>query len=71
MINTSLYCDTKYLCKNHITLHFTCPIILRKILYLSSTRKKRYLLQSIYKGRVDIGGVYLPSQLERTPQLCT
>ncbi len=25
--------------------------------------------QSTYRGRVDIGGVYLPSQLERTPQL--
>jgi hypothetical protein len=27
--------------------------------------------QSTYKGRVEIGGVYLPSQsqLERTPQL--
>jgi hypothetical protein len=27
--------------------------------------------QSIYRGRVEIGGVYLPSQLEHTPQLCT
>jgi hypothetical protein len=27
--------------------------------------------QSTYRGRVEIGGVYLPSQLERTPQLCT
>ncbi len=27
--------------------------------------------QSAYRGRVAIGGVYLPSKLERTPQLCT
>jgi hypothetical protein len=27
--------------------------------------------QSTYRGRVEIGGVYLPSQLERSPQLCT
>jgi hypothetical protein len=26
--------------------------------------------QSTYRGRVAIGGVYLPSQLERTLQLC-
>jgi hypothetical protein len=25
--------------------------------------------QRTYRGRVDIGGVYLASQLERTPQL--
>ncbi len=23
-----------------------------------------------YRGRGEIGGVYLPAQLERTPQLC-
>ncbi len=28
-------------------------------------------LQSKHRGRVEIGGVYLPSQMERTPQLCT
>ncbi len=27
--------------------------------------------QSTYRGRVDIGGMCLLSQLERTPQLCT
>jgi hypothetical protein len=27
--------------------------------------------QSKYRVRVEIGGVYLPSQLERTPQLFT
>ncbi len=27
--------------------------------------------QSTHRGRVEIGGVYLPSQLERTSQLCT
>ncbi len=27
--------------------------------------------QSTYRGRVQIGGVYLTSQLEHTPQLCT
>jgi hypothetical protein len=27
--------------------------------------------QSTYRGRVEIVGVYLPSQLERTPQLCS
>jgi hypothetical protein len=26
---------------------------------------------STYWGRVEIGGTYLPSQLERTPQLCS
>jgi hypothetical protein len=27
--------------------------------------------QSAYRDRVEIGGVYLPSQLEHTPQLST
>ncbi len=27
--------------------------------------------QSTYRGRVEMGGMYLPSQLERIPQLCT
>jgi hypothetical protein len=27
--------------------------------------------QSTHRGRVEIGEVYLPSQLERTQQLCT
>jgi hypothetical protein len=26
--------------------------------------------QSTYRGRGEIGGVYMPSQLEFTPQLC-
>jgi hypothetical protein len=31
----------------------------------------RSLSQSAYRGRVEKGGVYQPSQLERTLQLCT
>jgi hypothetical protein len=27
--------------------------------------------QSTYRGRGEIGGVFLPSQLERTPLLCS
>ncbi len=27
--------------------------------------------QSTFKGRGEIGGEYLPSKLERTPQLCS
>ncbi len=31
---------------------------------------KAFITEYIDRGRVEIGGVYLPSQQERTPQLC-
>jgi len=31
---------------------------------------KAFATEYIFRGRVEIGGVYLPSQQERTPQLC-
>ncbi len=57
--------------KNTAQFSFVCTLYSLYLRYLTKPNIAITTKYCTYRGSGEIGGVYLPSQLELTPQICT